>query len=198
MKRRNGKEGRRNYKAEYRRRIKRGLLQGLSRSQARGHPKAKESHLIAGRAMTLAEHKFQIALRNLREGKSAAATARSLGLSPERFRRQLAVSGVTVRHGRRWQVREDAPREMPLLSNGRQIRITVPDLATAGEIGRYWNAVKQLRWNNEPNYLEPFVGRSVTDGAGKAHSFETDPNTIYELSYTGSETFEQVYRIVVT
>ncbi len=198
MKRRNRKQGGRNYKAEYRRRIKRGLSQGLSRSQARGHPKAKESHLVARHAMTLAEHKLQIGLRSLREGKSAAATARSLGLSPERFRRQLAVSGVTVRHGRRWQVREDAPREMSLLSKGQQIRITVPDLATAGAIGRYWNAVKQLLWNNEPNYLESFEGKTVTDSAGQIHPFETDPNTIYQLSHTGAETFEQVYRIVVT
>ena len=65
MKRRNRKQGGRNYKAEYRRRIKRGLSQGLSRSQARGHPKAKEFHLVANHAMTLADHQFQIALRNL-------------------------------------------------------------------------------------------------------------------------------------
>jgi len=198
MKRRSGKQRKRNYRAEYRRRIKRGLARGLSRSQARGHPKAKESHSIGRRAMTLAEHQFQIALRNLREGKSAAATARSLGLSPERFRRQLATSGVAVRRGRKWHVREDAAREMSLLSNGQQIRVIVPDLATAGRIGRYWNAVKQLLWNNEPDYLEPFVGKSVTDIHGKPHPFETDPNTIYRLSHTGAETFEQVYRIVVT
>jgi hypothetical protein len=197
MKRRKRKQGLRNYKTEYRRRIKRGLSQGLSRSQARGHPKAKESHLAARHAMALAEHKLQIGLRSLREGKSAATTARSLGLSPERFRRQLAASGVAVRHGRRWQVREDAPREMLLLSNGQQIRITVPDLATAGAIGRYWNAVKQLLRNNEPEYLEPFAGKTVTDSAGQTHPFETDPNTIYQLSHTEA-TFEQVYRIVVT
>jgi hypothetical protein len=198
MKRRKRKQARRNYKAEYRRRIKRGLSQGLSRSQARGHPKAKESHLVARHAMTLAEHKLQIGLRSLREGKSATATARSLGLSPERFRRQLAVSDVVEKRGGKWYLREDAPREMLLLSNGQQIRITVPDLATAAQIGRFWNAVKQLLWNNEPEYLEPFAGKTVTDSAGQTHPFETDPNTIYRLSHTGSETFEQVYRIVVT
>jgi hypothetical protein len=153
MKRRRRKQQRRNYKSEYRRRVKRGLSQGLRRSQARGHPKAKESHLVASHAKALADHQFQTALRNLREGKSAAATARSLGLSRERFRRQLAVSGVTVRHGRRWQFREDAPREMPLLSNGRQIRITVPDLATAGAIGRYWTPSSSC------------AGRPAMDGA---------------------------------
>jgi hypothetical protein len=198
MKRRKRGQRRRNYKAEYRRRIKRGLVHGLSRSQARGHPKAKEFHLVANHAKALADHQFQIALRKLRDGKSAAATARSLGLSPERFRRQLAVSGIAVKHGRKWQVSEDAPREMLLFSNGQKIKITVPDFATAGTVGRYLNAVWQLLWNNEPNYLEPFVGEAVTDSAGQVHPFETDPNTIYELSHTGAETFEQVYRIVVT
>lgn len=188
----------RNYKSEYLRRINLGLLQGRSRSQARGHPKAKETHAIARRAMELEEHQLQVGLRRLRDGKSLTETARELGISPERFRRQLNASGVAVKRGSTWQVREDAPRQMPLYSNGRQIVITVPDLDTAGMVGSYWNAVKQLLWNNEPDYLEPFAGKSVIDTAGKAHPFETDPNTLYRLSLTGTETFEQVYRIVVT
>ncbi|MGH7121382.1 MAG: hypothetical protein ACREFP_20735, partial [Acetobacteraceae bacterium] len=78
---------------------------------------------------------------------------------------------------------------------GEAIVVTVRPNA-AHEIGAYMSAVGQFLGSNDPRVLAPFRRKWITDTSGKAHPFETDPNTLYELEGTGAETFEDVYRIV--
>jgi len=37
----------------------------------------------------------------------------------------------------------------------------------------------------------------ATDIKGDQHPFETSPNTLYRLSVSGTDSFEQVYRIII-
>ncbi len=63
-------EGRRDYRAEYARRIARGTAKGISRSQARGHPKPKEAAVSLKRPpRPIADDRLQLAFRVLRQEK---------------------------------------------------------------------------------------------------------------------------------
>lgn len=187
----------RDYKAEYARRIARGQSRGLSRSQARGHPKSAEATARKQPAKPTYNRQLEEGLREIKQGKTLTAAAREVHVAPERLRRYLAGSGIAKKQGRSWTIGPDTRRrEMLLFSDGEAITVTVaPDQAE--KIGRYDAAVARFLRSNDPMFLIPFAGRSVTDVTGRSHPFETDPNELYRLAETGSSTFEDVYRIVV-
>lgn len=185
----------RDYRAEYQRRVARGLTKGLSRSQARGHPRTKEK--TVGKPRPISDQAFQISLRALRSGKTLAQAAAEIRVSPERLRNQARELGVIKRKGRRWIVRSNLPRQMLLYSNGEAFSITVGTFRNASKVGRYMAAVRRFLRSNDPAHLKPFIGKSVIDKDGVSHIFETNPNTLYRLSTSGGESFEQVYRIVI-
>ena len=185
----------RDFKAEYKRRVARGLAKGLSRSQARGHPKTKEKP-VGRRRHPLTSDQWQQALKTLRTEKSLTRAAKAAHISPERLKREAAGKAIVKREGQ-WIVRFDLPRRMLLYSDSRAVVITVGTFEEASLIGRYNAAVRNFLRSNNPKYLEPFVGRSVTDITGASHNFETDPRRLYRLSHAGEDDFSQIYRLVV-
>ena len=186
----------RDYAAEYDRRIARAFAKGLTRSQARGHPRAGEVPVSTKRPpKAIPDDRLQQALRVLRLGGLTAA-AKAAHVSPERLRHVATSKGAIKKQGRRWILDPDLPRRMPLFSRGRAIEVTVTGGA-ASKIGSYKDAVGRFLASNNRDLLKPFVGQSVTDTAGKSHPFETNPNVLYRLASAGEATFEQVYRIVV-
>lgn len=186
---------RRDYRTEYQRRIVRGLAKGLSRSQARGHPKAKEKNVRKPRPIS--DGAFQISLKALRSGKTLAEAAKEIRVSPERLRNQAKRLGIIKRHGRKWIVRKNLPREMLIYSGGEAFAIVVGTFPNASKVGRYMAAVRRFLRSNDPAHLKPFVGKLVTDIKGNKHIFETNPNSLYRLSASSGESFEQVYRIII-
>lgn len=157
----------RDYRAEYTRRVERGLAKGLSRSQARGHPKAQEQNVRIPRPIN--DDDFQISLRELRSGKTLREVARLIHVSPERLRNQAAIRGAIIRQGRRWVVRDDLPRRMLIYSRGESFAITVGDFAEASMVGRYMAAVSKFLETNDPKPLEAFTKQSVRDRKGNTH-----------------------------
>ena len=85
----------RNYQAEYRRRIERGLARGLSRSQARGHPKANERAIEP--IVTKGDPGLEAAIREMNRGTSMTAASRSRHVSAERLRRFLVQEELAER-----------------------------------------------------------------------------------------------------
>lgn len=189
---------RRDYAAEYARRIAQAQAKGLSRTQARGHPRPGEPTSPMGRrGKPIEGERLQRALRLLRQRKSLSAAARSVHVSPERLKRAAAEKSAITKQRRRWIVNPELPRRMPMYSRGREILITVGDQASASLIGRYMSAVARFLARGNRELLQTFVGQFVTDIGGKRHDFEINPNTLHRLSSAGGDVFEQLYRIVL-
>jgi len=189
-------KGHRNFRAEYARRIARGISKGLSLSQSRGHPKSAEA-LARGSSRPISDDRIQLALRTLRQEQNFARAAKAAKVSPERLRKYAIERGLIEKSGRRWQTRPDLPRRMLIFSAGKSLAITVGDFASASSVGRYMAAVRRFLETNNRSVLTPFVGQSVRDVASKEHPFETRPNVLYRLSAGGEHTFEQIYRIII-
>jgi len=186
---------RRDYRAEYARRIARGTARGLTKSQARGHAEGARVDKTSKKNRPPSSPRLEAALKDLRRGATLAASAKQNRIAPERLRAWLGQSGLAKKAGRRWTVVDDRPRIVPVYSRGRQKGLRL-SLNEAGEAGRYMAAVGRFLGSNDIAELTPFDGRGVTDVPGRFHPFETNPNALYRLAHSGSEPFEQVYRIV--
>jgi hypothetical protein len=188
-------QSKRDFRAEYARRIARGQAKGLTNSQARGHAKATETLVRPSRP--LSDDRLQLALRILRQERNFTAAARAGKIAPERLRKYALEQGLIEKEGRRWRVKPDLPRRMLLFTDGTSATVTVGDFENASLIGRFMSAAGRFLETNKRELLAPFVGRSIIDIAGREHPFETRPNVLYRLTAGGGESFEQIYRIVV-
>ena len=188
----------RDYAAEYRRRIRRGLAKGLSKPQSRGHRRPTEAKVAKNaKQKTLEDHRLQIGLRFFRKEKNFAKAAKEAGLSTERLRTEAIERGVVEKRGRRWYIKRDLPRRVPIFTGGREKTITVGDFDQASLVGKYMSAVGWFLRTNEIRHLRPYVGKAVTDIAGDSYPLETRPNSLHRLANAGVSSFEKIYRIVV-
>jgi hypothetical protein len=186
----------RDYRAEYERRIARGLAGGRTRSEARGHPRTRESHIRV--APSSHDRRLEEGIRALRQGKSLSETARTLHISPERLRRYAKGLPFIEKRRGRYVVGEDLrPRRVEFYSDGRRLVTTVRGYEPAALVGSYWAAVGEFLRTNNLSYLAPFVGAQITDIAGKTYTLETRPNVLYRLANEGGDSFEQIYKIVI-
>lgn len=182
----------RDYQAEYQRRIARGKAKGLSLSQARGHPKAGEKPVR--KPNPIPDTKIQISLRDLRKGHGLAHAAKQIRVSSERLRNQVVAEGFIEKARGRWVIRSDISRQMPIFHDGEELGIEVSNLDDISMIGKYNAAVGHFLNTNDYVYIEPFIDVFVIDAKGRSFDLETDANALYRLAATGIEPFEQVYR----
>jgi len=188
----------RDYRAEYRRRTASAAARGISRSQARGHPKPSETAVASKRpSRPIEDDRLQLAFKVLRQEKSLSAAARAAKISPERLRHFATERDIIERQGRRWIVRHQLPRRMLLFTDGRAVQVVVGDFASASKVGRFMSAVSALLRTNNPAGLREFEGASVSDVSGRTHPFETRPNALYRLASAHDQSFENVYRLII-
>lgn len=190
----------RNYAVEYQQRVTRGLAKGISRSQARGHPRAAERYVAVPRAAT---RELEAGVAALRKTKSLSAAARQAKVAPERLRRYLQDLHFVHKEGGRWTVGTDLRlRTVLIYTDGREKKIVIQGYEPAKLAGEYWDAVGQFLKTNDPSHLTPFAGvqitaAQITSDPARTYTFETRPNVLYRLANEGGDTFEQVYRITV-
>lgn len=185
--------------AAYRRRIDRGLARGLSRSQARGHPRAAEQY-VSDKARTRAhiyDKELEAGVAALRKSKSLSAAAREAKVVPERLRRYLRDLDFINKERGRWTVGTDLRRRpVPIYTAGKRRTIIVQGYEPAALAGSYWAAVGKFLTTNDTAYLASFVGVQITDARGKSYTLETRPNVLYRLANEGGESFEQIYTLI--
>jgi hypothetical protein len=189
------KTRRRNYAVEYHRRLARAAARGLSRSQARGHPRAGEQ-AIRPRPPKL-DLRLEAGLKALRRSGSLTTAAKEQGVSAERLRTYIRnLPFVGKRRGRFVVGADLRHRQVQFYADGRMIKTVVQGYEPAALAGSYWDAVGEFLRTNDPNHLAPFAGVEITDANGSSYTLETRPNVLYRLDAEGGDTFEQVYRIV--
>jgi hypothetical protein len=187
---------RRDYHAEYLRRVQRGVSKGLSLSQARGHARAGERAKPPNRIPVNPKNKEEVAIRIMRDtGASLRYTAQLTRQSEQHLRRYIKEHVNARRVGNRWILDDQRPRQFPFYSNGMLVSPWLtPHGASSASL--YMHAWFQFRGTGELSYLEPYAGQGVTDIKGKFHPFEVDPNRLYELDAKGELNFPEFYRII--
>ncbi len=184
---------RRDYKAEYRRRIERGLARGLSRSQARGHPKANEQSIEP--IVTKGDPGLEAAIREMNHGTSMTAADRSRHISAERLRRFLVVQDLADRERHRWVATDTRPRQVPVMTGGRERTLIVDGYDQARLVGEHRQAVGAFVRTNDIALIKPFEGKSVRAASGRKYPLETDPNELHRIASMDTPPFHEIYAI---
>lgn len=183
----------RDYKAEYQRRIASAKKRGLSLSQARGHPRAGEKPIRPKRVKS--DERLEAALKLLRETNNQGRAAKEAGVSAERFRRFLRSNALAKRQGRTWVLTDNRNRRMTVITGGEAVELTLRDFDQSSLNGKHLASVGAFLRTNDIDRLRPFKGQSVIDATGQSHPLETDPSALYRLSAVGGEVFHEIYRL---
>lgn len=183
----------RDYRREYERRLASAKKRGLTRSQARGHARPGEAPIRAKPIKNTAP--LEAALKDMRRSGALTNAAKAHRIAPERLRRYIREQGLATRAGRSWSFTDNRRREMKTISGGKIYAITLAGFEQASLNGEYLSAVKAFVRLNDLDIIAPFVGQSVIDAKGKAHPFETNPNTLHRIAASGGELFHDVYRL---
>ena len=185
----------RNYKAEYQRRLERASVRGLSRSQARGHARTGEAPIKGPKSKS--DDRLEAALKVLRQTNDRTAAAKSVNIAPERLRRFLRENVQIEGRGRSLKITDNRPRDMTVISDGKADVLRLRDYGQASLNGQHLSAVREFIRTNDRELLLPFDDRAVIDTKGKAHPLETDPNELHRIAAQGDEVFHEIYRLVL-
>ena len=185
----------RNYKAEYERRIAKGLASGKSLSQARGHARAGERIVATTTKLVKPSLPEEQALRSIKAGSTLKAAAQETGVPPERLRRYIKENTAAHWTGRRWRIEDIRPRQMPLYSRGKLVSPWLP-LEEARRAGEYMARVRPYLQTGSDALIAPYRSQSVRDVKGRVYPFETDEDTLFELDNMGELNFPEYYKIV--
>jgi hypothetical protein len=187
----------RDFRAEYARRVARGLELGRSRSQARGHPRAGEGY-VSGKEPVAWDRQKEAGVRLMRSrGYSAPRAAGTIGVPDDALRRYLRETGAGEKRRGDWVIKgeDDRERVVPIYSKGKRVDVVVDTYEEARKAGSYMGTVGHVTATNDPEPLAQFEGEGITDIKGKFHPFELRINTLYRLVNEGPEPWELAYRI---
>ena len=188
-------KAKRDYAAEYRRRIQKAMKRGLSRTQARGHPRKREKPLSSRIKSPLKDDRMARAVALLHRGSSLSKSASEAGVSPERLRKFVRDHKIAARRRGRWKVNlKKLNWEVVLYTRGREELVILNDPDAVSLAMSFMSRVGQFERTGDASILAEYRGKSVTDVNGVAHPFETNPNRLYRISHARTERPDKYYR----
>lgn len=192
------KQKRRNYAAEYQRRVERGLARGLTKQQARGHGGIKQKGKVSRIETIDPTEPLYRGFEAVRLGAAMTPTAKQLGLSPERLSRFIKDNAEIERQsGRIVIVESKLISIVPVFTLGRSKKVAVY-APVRDRIDEYMAAIETFLQSRDADYLKPFAGERIKDTRGKSYPLETNPNRLLELEAAGELDFVIVYKGLVT
>jgi hypothetical protein len=186
----------RNYALEYLIRKARGLADGWSVAQARGHARAIDLADRGGSQPFKRLSPLENALKLMKQGVSQREAAKLVGVSPETLRRFQKLNTTSQRKGRRWVILDTRPVSVVMATRGKMRTVTVSHDASS-DISRHWIAINLFLETNDASNLAAFVGNGLRDSNGAFHPFETRPNILRKLDSVGELSFVDIYRQTV-
>jgi hypothetical protein len=108
----------RDYRKEYARRVAVAAQKGLSRSAARGRPRAGERIKRATGRTVDPNSREERALKMMRHGASLRDAAGHFRMSQERMRAYLKETTGATRENGRWKIADHRSRQFPFYSDG--------------------------------------------------------------------------------
>lgn len=194
----------RDYKAEYRRRIARGKAKGLSRSQARGHPATGEAYISRKRKAKSKQQpdlSLEAAIEAIRAGASLTAAAKRQRVSRERLSRYAKKQAGAEYSGRSWSFSDTRTRQVPILATGylNPQTIKVVGYETASEIGRHYHEAERVVEDHElvPLFKARWSGKIVEDAKGRQFELATSINLLHRLLLADEVDWTKIYQLQV-
>lgn len=185
----------RDYKAEYAKRIQKGVEKGLTRTQASGHAKKGESSIsqLKQSATSLKnadKNPFEKAIKLIKRNFPLASAAKESGVSQKKLKEYMQSEGVKTGKGKvlrqtskgdryvtQTVVTEDTrAREWFTFSSGNSIGVRL-DSANASKNGRYLNDVHKFL-KGDKKALQKWKGETLTTVDGQRIPLETDPKKV--------------------
>ena len=192
----------RDTKAEYARRKRNGLARGLSLSQARGHPNAREKGARGGLGSSALDPVLETGLGALRAGKSLSQVARDLHVGRERLSAYVKDQAGATHKGAAWSFNDQRRRRVRFFADGEHQIRWIQGYEPAALAGHYETDAHSLLANLDeldsrlPDFLARYSGKTIQDTSGRNYLLETDPNEIYRLAHAYPEPYEQIYQLV--
>jgi hypothetical protein len=174
----------------------RGLEDGRSLAQARGHARAGDLPITTTPQPFKRSEPLENGLKLMKQGVSQREAAKQVGVSPETLRRFQKLNTTSRRKGRRWLISDTRPVSVVMATRGKMRPVTVSHDA-ASDVSRHWIAINQFLETNNPAHLAAFVGKGLRDSNGAFHPFETRPNILRKLDSVGELKFVDIYRQTV-
>jgi hypothetical protein len=192
----------RDFRAEYERRIAKALAQGLTRSQARGHPGKGEAP-ASRRGKKSKPRKpdpvLENAITTIRGGESLSAAAKRLRVSRERLSAYVKEQVGAMRMGKGWTFDDRRVRPVPIIAQGHHnaITIKVSGYDAARLAGEYWTQASEAAENQAlwPAFIARWSGVTITDANGREYIFSTEPNDIYRALNADEVDWSRIYQI---
>lgn len=178
----------RNYKAEYQRRLQLAKERGLSTAQARGHARKNEakvselksSGVIDNTRRSTMERFYQV-IKGVASGKSLSKSTKDAHISPATIKKLNAVRHILHRDsdGKSWSTQSTS--HFPILTkDGKLIKDAPLDTKNASTVGSYWNAAHKASMGDTKN-LATFSNLTVFDMNGNNYRLLTSVDDLISI-----------------
>jgi hypothetical protein len=139
--------------------------------------------------------RLEAAVLKVNRGQSLSAAACESNITRKQLQSYLTGNRLTRRKGQRWVTKDNRPRRVPVMTNGRLRVLTVRGYDQARLVGEHHHAAGEFVRANDIKLIKPFIGQSVQAPSGRKYALEVDPNALHRIAAMDSPPFHEIYQI---